>query len=268
MITSWNAVGKSVQGTSHTKSGLPCQDANAFTVMESGVFLGIVSDGAGSAARSELGAYQAVNQAMLALYTALSDEIPETEELWGELVTHAFRSARAGVLKLPATEGGEARDYACTLTIVIADQDWLITGQVGDGMAVAQTLQGDLHVIADPQRGEYADSTFFLTSANAEDVFTGRVYRQGADIAPVSALSVMTDGLINLALDRSARAPFPPFFNPLLRFAADIANPDRAGDELHDFLSSERVNNRTDDDKTLILAARPESDSLAAYYSL
>ncbi len=268
MITIWNAVGASVKGTSHLKSTLPCQDASAYTVMESGVFLAAVSDGAGSASKSDLGAQQAVNQALLALYLNLVNEIPDSGALWAEVLREAFRAARDHVFRLPDTDGGEVRDYSCTLTLVIADLDWLVTGQIGDGLAVAQTLHGGLDIIAAPQRGEYADSTFFLTGDHAEDMFSGRVYRQGVDIEPVSAVALMTDGLTNLAIDRNRNVAHAPFFAPLLRFPAEINNQETAYDELYRFLSSDRVNSRTDDDKTLVLAARPDTTGLAAYYSL
>lgn len=55
----WNYVNISVQGTSHKKRDIVCQDSNSCLVIESPnnskALISIVSDGAGSAKRSEVG---------------------------------------------------------------------------------------------------------------------------------------------------------------------------------------------------------------------
>lgn len=257
MNTLWNAVGASVRGTSHLKSGVPCQDACAYMVTESGVLLAAVSDGAGSAELAHIGAQQAVDAAVQALYGELTERIPETHRRWGRLLYDSFSRARNAVLELAGDEPGEARRYAATLSIVVADHEWLATGQLGDGLSVVRTADGALHTVGEPQRGEYAGSTYFLTEDGAPETFYGRVYLQGADIAPVLSLAIMTDGLTGLALDRSTGLPHPPFFTPLLQVPAGIEHHDGALADLQAFLASERVNGRTDDDKTLLLAGRP-----------
>jgi hypothetical protein len=73
---------------------------------------------------------------------------------------------------------------------------------------------------------------------------------------PVQAVAVMTDGLLRLVLDMNRNQPHRPFFQPLLAFAAQVSDPGEANAQLTAFLGSERVNARTDDDKTLVLAAR------------
>jgi hypothetical protein len=68
----------------------------------------------------------------------------------------------------------------------------------------------------------------------------------------------LTDGLQRLALDFTARTPHLPFFQPL--FAALRAAPDveSLAGPFREFLDSQRINERTDDDKTLVLAiSRP-----------
>ncbi|MGL4552961.1 MAG: PP2C family serine/threonine-protein phosphatase, partial [Gemmataceae bacterium] len=63
------------------------------------------------------------------------------------------------------------------------------------------------------------------------------------------------DGLQGLALHYATRTAHGPFFAPLFR-ALRGADPEELGDPMRAFLESPRVNGRTDDDKTLILAAR------------
>jgi len=77
---------------------------------------------------------------------------------------------------------------------------------------------------------------------------------------PVHAVAVMTDGLLRLVLDLTRNQPHQPFFQPLLAFAAQVSNADEGAAQLTAFLGSERVCARTDDDKTLVLAARQPAD--------
>lgn len=257
MSAAWNVVGASVRGTSHLKTMIPCQDSCAYMVTDAGTLLIAVSDGAGSAGRSDLGSQQAVNQTIEILFAELLDRRPANHRTWGELLYNTFSEARRRVLRLVDEEGGEPRDYACTLTILIADDDWLVSGQLGDGFAAAQTLDGHLFSVANPQRGEYADSTYFLTAENAPEIFEGRVYRQGTDIDHVRCIAAMTDGLTNLAIDKGTAEPHQPFFKPILEVPGAMKDHEKALDDLYGFLISDRINARTDDDKTLVLAGRP-----------
>jgi hypothetical protein len=65
----------------------------------------------------------------------------------------------------------------------------------------------------------------------------------------------MSDGLQRLALDLARGRPYPPFFRPMFAALRD-QDPDSLLGPLVEFLSSPRVNARTDDDKTLTLSRR------------
>ena len=67
----------------------------------------------------------------------------------------------------------------------------------------------------------------------------------------------MSDGLIRLALKMPSQEPHPPFFHPLFGFTEAAAEEAGAAEKLALFLNSARVNDRTDDDKALVLAVRP-----------
>jgi serine/threonine protein phosphatase PrpC len=252
----WNLISASATGTSHTKNNLPCQDAHRWALMQTGTLLIAVADGAGSAERSQAGATCAVEVAIAFLEGALTTLVPEDEPGWERLLTEAFKQARAAVFALADADNLSPRMFACTLTLVIANDEWLVTGQIGDGVVVAQTLSGELITVAPPQRGEYANETHFLIADDALTNFDGRIYRQHETIEALTALAVMTDGLLRLALDLTVDRPHAPFFTPLLHFPAAPHDPKEARDQLYAFLDSPRVNARTDDDKTLVLAAR------------
>ena len=69
---------------------------------------------------------------------------------------------------------------------------------------------------------------------------------------------MFTDGIERIALDFSNNTPYQPFFNrmigPLLE-SQNFGKDQNLSKHLSNFLNSENVNSRTDDDKTLILAA-------------
>jgi hypothetical protein len=141
------------------------------------------------------------------------------------------------------------------LTCALVAGDWLVIGQIGDGAAIAEDADGALFLTARPQRGEYANEAYFLTLPDSACCTVVHAVRQ-----PVRALALTTDGLLRLALKLPAYEPHLRFFQPLLAFAREATDATLAQAELADFLTSERVCTRTDDDKTLLLAVRTEPD--------
>ena len=247
----WHIIGVSVQGTSHQKKNIPCQDAHDYRVLPGEVVLIAVADGAGSAERSDEGAQLAVKQVIGSVEAALAEGLPQDEDGWKALLTETFREARQAVAQRAEVENISLRAFATTLTCAVASDEWLVAGQIGDGVVVASGEDGGLFTAMQPQHGEYANETFFLTMAEALQWAEIRVYPH-----PVRALAVMTDGLIRLAMDVARNEPHPPFFRPLLAFAAQIEDEAEAQEQLTGFLASDRVCARTDDDKTLVLAVR------------
>ncbi|MCC7107597.1 MAG: protein phosphatase 2C domain-containing protein [Chloroflexi bacterium] len=247
----WRVVGASVQGTSHFERDTPCQDAHQYMVLPAGMLVVAVADGAGTAARSDEGAAVAVRQAMSSLQTALAERAPSDEIEWCTVMSQAFEDARAAIVQLTAQDDSLLRDFATTLTCVVTTADQVIAGQIGDGLAVAQDASGNLLTLARPQRGEYANEAYFLTMPQANDYVDIQVHPFAAH-----ALAVSTDGLLRLALELPQYEPHAPFFTPLFAFATTIEDEALATQQLTDFLASARVCARTDDDKTLVLAAR------------
>lgn len=248
----WRVVGASAQGVSHLEADLPCQDAQLSRSVSDGTVLLAVADGAGSAARSQEGSRCVVEQALDTIATALDVQPPADEAAWRVVMTSAFATAHTALNELAATAQVSHRLFATTLTVAVLTEAWLVLGHLGDGCAVAQTVDGTLFAAVRPQRGEYANTTYFLP--HALDHLELAVYT-----GPIQAIALTTDGLIRLALSLPELEPYPRFFDPLFAFAASIADQATAEAQLVTFLTSERVSSRTDDDKTLVIAARPRS---------
>ncbi|MCX7596021.1 MAG: hypothetical protein N2235_20150, partial [Fischerella sp.] len=72
----------------------------------------------------------------------------------------------------------------------------------------------------------------------------------------VKAVALLTDGLQNLSLNLAAGTPFRPFFAPFFDAVTKSLDSAEASRQLAEFLGSERVCARTDDDKTLIVIGK------------
>jgi len=255
MEADWQVIGAAVQGLSHQKQDLPCQDALEYRCLPGGVLLVALADGAGSATRSELGARAAVQAAVDSLASNLESDLPAECCDWVEVFWETFEIARSTLIKLAEERDEPLRLFATTLTCLVATPEQLIVGQLGDGAVVARSADGVLDTITTLQRGEYANETYFLTQEQALEQVAIQVIN-----LPMQALAVMSDGLTRLALKRPTNEPHLPFFKPLFAFveaSAPSNDGTQACEALTAFLASPRVCERTDDDKALVLALRP-----------
>jgi hypothetical protein len=254
-LSRWRFVGASVRGTSHHRSGMPCQDAHEARIVGEGpdgpVLVLACADGAGTAELGEDGARIACAR-MVELATELVVEGHGVRQLDDGMLPFWIDEA-AGTIAIQA-EAAERRprDYACTLLVAVVDDYGAAFAQVGDGAIVVSDGQSYAPVFW-PQSGEYANTTFFITDPPARRSVCTEVRIPGPE-----EVALFTDGLQSLALrfaDRSAHAPFFGIFFPALQ-AQPAGEADSLRVELDVFLSSEPVNQRTDDDKTIVVATR------------
>ena len=152
----------------------------------------------------------------------------------------------------PGALDGEIREYAATALLAVASDHQTLCARIGDGGIVLRRTPADAFEVALwPDSGEYANQTYFITDdAAAERIAIARF----DDVSDVVAFS---DGLQNLALEQATRTAFPPFFLPLV--AAVRRARDRNGKlhaQLVDYLNSPAINERTADDKSLVVGCR------------
>jgi hypothetical protein len=254
--THWRVLGASVQGTSHQKNDRPCQDAHAYRVTEQGVLIIAVADGAGSAEQSHAGATLAVAQAVDALAQSTTVQVPpdDDEAAWKQLMQTAFTTAFNALQAYALQEDLSLRALSTTLTCVLARSNLLVVGQVGDGAVILEATDGSFSTALPPQRGEYANETFFLTTKDMLNHIDMLVQP-----CAIRSLAVTTDGLLRLAMQMADYTSSPRFFQPVLEFVAEAEDETASQQELIAFLESERVCQRTDDDKTLVLAMQKDT---------
>jgi protein phosphatase 2C-like protein len=247
----WRVVGASVQGESHRRKGLTCQDAHEFRDVGGNMLVAAVADGAGSASCSEVGSALAARAAVAEAIRKLHDRLPRSDDEWRDLLNHAFHAARhdvvsqAMVLEVPAVE------LATTLLVAVVTPGRLAVAQIGDGAVVARREDDSYVAVTRPRDQEYINETTFLTSPTYLEAMQYEVLA-----VRVTGLALFTDGLQMLALKMPQGAPHVAFFAPLMHLLATATERDRAEAQLRSFLQSPRITQRADDDLTLVLAVR------------
>lgn len=256
MSDEWRYAFNSVAGTSHIRRKLPCQDAGDCRVVTAAndeqVLIAIVSDGAGSSARADYAAQQACAlffenaTRLFANGGSVRDATHDFFSVW----VKAFQAAIAAQAK---EEDLSIYEYACTAAAAIVGEQAAAFFQVGDGAIVVNGESDEYDWVFWPEKGEFANETSFLigvgTFYTAQYEFvTGRI----------EELALFTDGLELLLLNMAGQTVHSPFFR--MAFAPLRQSPsghdEKLSQSLAVFLASDEVNDRTSDDKTLILATR------------
>ena len=254
----WRVIRASVQGTSHARTGQPCQDSSSVGVgAPDGMLVAAVADGAGSATLSADGSRIAACAATKrATYLMRLHVQPFYEGVLEEILRESIRSARIELKAEANRQNKSLREFATTLIVAICAHKMTGAAQIGDGAMVAagEGVPGDGYALfSAPQRGEYANTTNFITSDSWQDSLAIRM-RYGR----IGRVAMFTDGVQSIALNAAAgNAPYAPFFDPLFGWAVKQKNEQAAGNALKAFLSSPRVTARADDDLTLLLAILP-----------
>jgi hypothetical protein len=258
MMTGWKYALASVIGTYHTEKTIPCQDNNAChlfsTDNDTEVLVAIVSDGAGSASRSETGSALACSF-FLEEMKAFFECDGRVCEITREFVERWIKRFQEQISIRAQIEGLRPRDFACTFLAAVVGTDSAVFMQIGDGAIVTSGSDDsdEYNWIFWPQQGEYANITNFSTDEAAAERLEYSLVDHRID-----ELAIFTDGLQGLALHYQSRKAHTPFFQPMFAWLRPISvgYSEKLSASLSSFLNSQKVNDRTDDDKTLILATR------------
>ena len=260
----WRTAYASAVGTSHARSGTPCQDAGRCDVVKaidgSEILIASVSDGAGSASQSGYGARLAVD-AFQQTFSDLACKEPDLGFLQEDRARMWLAHVQKTIASTAEENGFQSRDYACTFLGAVVGPTVAAFLQIGDGaIVIADTEDGnDGHTwVAWPQHGEFANSTFFITMEDASQIMEFNRRVASDERSAVRELVIFSDGLERLILDMRGRTVHSPSLRPILNWLAgtEHASNGLPSDILAAYLNSPIVNRRTDDDKTLVAATR------------
>ncbi len=252
----WRTAYASAVGTAHARASLPCQDdGRCETVLAadgSEILLASVSDGSGSASQAEHGA-RLVIESFHRSFAVAAREDPSLDWLDAERARAWLAGLQAEIALVALQAGFAAGEYAATCLGAVVTPTAAAFLQIGDGAIVTDDGGAGHHWVFWPQHGEFANSTYFVTMADAADMlcFDKRE-------APVRELALFSDGLERLILDMRAQTVHSPSLRPVFDWLASTGSAPASGpsDVLAAYLNSPNVNRRTDDDKTLVMAVR------------
>jgi len=251
-MTFWRFAAGQATGSAHERLGKPCQDRHRCqTVEDHRVLIAVVCDGAGTAEFAHIGAEIAVDTLSSVAQLGVRAGRKDLDAVLREAAT----LARQRLVEAAVNRQVRPRDLACTALAVILTPMSGAALQIGDGAIVIAEREQAWRCVFWPQKGEYANSTFFLSDERA--VENASVRMLGDDVSEVALFS---DGLEQLALHFASRSAHAPFFRSLfapLRAVTESGESQKLSGDLNTLLASAPVRARTDDDATLVLACRP-----------
>jgi serine/threonine protein phosphatase PrpC len=264
-IMPWKAILGNATGTSHLSAKKPYQDwGDLDFVYQEDAIIGVVADGAGSAARSEEGAQCAVESMIFYLqehqeWKTLVDE-QSTRHFFEQAVQHTFQRIKS----LADSKEYFIEDLNCTLLAFIATPRIIISMQVGDGLVIVRHGTSEKYqLIFQPDEGENYGETTFLTSKNLYN----SLQTNYQEIEQPIFIFLSTDGIQRIAAKyevfesgKIEWIPFTPFLRNLEEHIESAVDLYEAEKKLVDFLESEKVNNKTDDDKTILMCLFEQED--------
>ncbi|MGC2236546.1 MAG: PP2C family serine/threonine-protein phosphatase [Pyrinomonadaceae bacterium] len=249
----WEYANVSVKGTSHEATGIPCQDSNDCLNIENDIcqtFIAVVSDGAGSATKAEFGSKFICEKFITDIKKGLENKL-SVKDFTHDFFRNWIANFRQELQIQAETEGLQLRNFACTFLGAIIGETSACFVQIGDGAIVMKGEEGGYNFIFLPQQGQFVNQTFFVTHEKAIDHLEFDYLDK-----TVNEIALFSDGIQNLVLDFQTLAVNEDFFSDWFQWLREIQDRDKANQLLNAYLNSSKINERTDDDKTLILAVR------------
>lgn len=255
-MTNWVTAHASTIGAAHLRTNSPCQDACAVKVSSDGQWVAIVvSDGAGTAARSNDGATHVVNffsTELLALSKEL-DQRPPGQWINDFVIAKVLETREA--LRL-AANSDDIKDFNCTLVACLLGTSGGFSIHIGDGAIVGGSKTtspstGSWLCLSPPENGEYANETFFITEGD---------WVKHLRITPMPVLDWLiccTDGGSAIALI-SDKEPKFGFLRPVMLDVFAGPDPESRNRKLAGYLTNPHADRVTGDDKTVVIAVRAD----------
>ena len=111
-----------------------------------------------------------------------------------------------GLSKVAQENGVMTNDMACTMLFVQIRRKknsiCYLAGHIGDGVILSEQAN-NMKVLSEPERGEYANTTIFLTSQNSES--TLRIY--SGILQRPAGFMIMSDGAAEVLYIKRAKTP-------------------------------------------------------------
>jgi len=262
----WRYAHASAAGAAHVNQNRVCQDRLVCRAIETDrgeILIAAVADGAGSTTNGQIGAEIACEYFFEQTAKFLKSKNASVESLNGEFGRHWITYLQEKIANAALEEKKPMREFAATLIGAVVGENGAAFYQIGDGGVVYSVSgnPGSYCFGVEPAESEYVNMTDFITDATAAERLRFTFVEEA-----IEDLILFSDGIFAVAVDYQTTNPHEPFLMPMiapLRIGKDING---LNEKLEKFLASSKINEKTDDDKTIILASRAAvktSESLA-----
>lgn len=261
----WRIAQASVVGLAHINLNAECQDRVSSRIINTAadgeVLIAVMADGAGSSERGFQGAEFACKlfiEEVSSFLDFTNASVKSLTEDFGERWISYFQQR---IAEMAQVDGKALRDYASTLVAAVIGETSAVFYQIGDGGIVISNsgLPESYRFAVAPADSEYVNMTDFITDKAA----TERLRYSLID-ERIEDLILFSDGIFPVAVDYQINQPHEPFLMPMIAPLRKLnsSNGNGAGGDLNEklekFLASPKLNEKTDDDKTIILASRAQ----------
>lgn len=257
----WKYALASVIGTSHLDSNTTKQD---FCLVEkkningANYLFSAVADGAGSAKFSDKSSSYICRLFIRKAEKWLNENDISTlnKEVVLSWFLH-FQNVLNRVVRIYHIDS--IKEFATTLLFALLSEKGNIFVQIGDGV-IAKGDINDLNCVFEPQHGEYINTTYFATEKNISERF---MFEFNSD--KIKRLVMHTDGIEIISFNFALKKPHINFFNPIFAMLDEFnkSGLDKNTSEfIYGFLDCERVKQKTDDDKTMVIISLTENNKI------
>jgi serine/threonine protein phosphatase PrpC len=241
----WLVSSAVAQGTSHKATNLPCQDSAAHkTITSLNASVAVISDGAGSVARSQEGSRTLV-EVMCAILGAYLETVKNiTRDGITSIVKVGINKVRSKLI-----ESGDLSEFHATALILVQLPKKIFTFHIGDGSLNIGSYDNKNNITitrSEPENGEFSNETFFFTEPDWEQRM--RI----CEVDNPCFYLVCSDGIDPFIWNSNSGTRFD-FIIPLITKLGNYKSEKNGNDFLDKVITDPRTDAVTSDDKSLII---------------
>ncbi len=239
-----NVLSTSIRGALHKSLGLPCQDYSCSRTLKNKL-VAVVSDGAGSAKYSKIGAKIVCDTLCDLLINS------DLKTIRGD-VENAINIARKKLLFHRCNSGKDNAgliNFSATLVGVFYHNNKGVFFHIGDGAGIA-FKNGDYgnFIISEPENGAFSCETYFYTMDDWKDCL------RFTEFENANRILLMTDGVTGFAFSGDFYKIHRNFLIPVVEYLENEPRKTYAKEALQNTLNNTRAQRINADDKTILWA--------------
>jgi serine/threonine protein phosphatase PrpC len=242
---SWLVSSAVAQGISHKATNLPCQDSAAHkTITSLNSSIAVISDGAGSVPRSQIGSKTLVDVMCSILGAYLETEKNITKAGLTAIVKVGINQVRGKLI-----ESGDLSEFHATALILVQLPKKIFIFHIGDGSLNVGSYDKKNNITitrSEPENGEFSNETFFFT----ED--TWEQHMRICEVENPCFYLVCSDGIDPFIWNSNSGTRFD-FILPLITKLQNLKNERNGNNFLNEVITDPRTDAVTSDDKSLIV---------------